>query len=320
MNIKYKSLFLSVSVISISITATPSISFAQTCYGTQSRAVTCRDHKGNTVPDAICNGLSQVGVQPPPIQTCTYTCPPPPPIVQASPPPPVVAASPPPSSSGADPRSSTGPTSSPPTYHAPIPPVVAVSPPTYHAPIPPVVAVSPPVVVTPVVVPPTIEDTSNGGDGDVGGHEHGNSAGDGGGGDGDSVLCGHFYQRQMISYATYKGDLEFAKANFDYKTQRGYRFWAVPLTKHLNENPNGIAEKVMHPIVVSWAQEMAYRSGYHDKGHWLGKLQLTFSKPVINLVGLFVKDKNCSHLSSEQAIGAEKCQFLNDPTAMMKDA
>lgn len=75
---KYKQLFLSVSIVSLGIVVLPSISFSQMCNGTQTRDVVCKNHKGETVSDSICNGIPQVTTKPDPTKTCTYYCPPPP--------------------------------------------------------------------------------------------------------------------------------------------------------------------------------------------------------------------------------------------------
>jgi hypothetical protein len=56
------------------------------------------------------------------------------------------------------------------------------------------------------------------------------------------------------------------------------------------------------PFVVSWAQEMAYRSGHASQGHWLGQVQLNVAKPVVNFIGLFVHDTDWKQLQSEQKI------------------
>lgn len=131
----------------------------------------------------------------------------------------------------------------------------------------------------------------------------------GGGGGGGKVLCGHFFTRGILSAPIYQGDVLFAQRHVNSATKRGYRLWAVPLTRYLNNNPNGLVEKMVQPFVVGWATEMAYRTGYSDKGHWLGKVEIAISQPIINFIGLFVKDTDWSSLNSEQEIqNGYQCQ------------
>ena len=129
------------------------------------------------------------------------------------------------------------------------------------------------------------------------------------------VLCGYFFNRGMLPWEIYKGDMEYSN-HVDDATRRGYQFWAVPLVQHLNNHPNGIVEKVAKPFVISWATEMAYRTRYSKKGHWLGKLQLTFVKPVVRFLGKFVGETDCSHLSSEKSIGIS----INHSAALKRHA
>lgn len=121
-------------------------------------------------------------------------------------------------------------------------------------------------------------------------------------GGGGSVLCGHFYSRGILSDAIYKGDVLFAQKYASQSIKRGYRLWAVPLTRHLNNNPDGVIEKIVRPFVVGWATEMAYKTGYHDKGSFTGKILLTFAAPIVNFIGLFVEDTEFNSLKSEQYI------------------
>ncbi len=71
-----KKLFLSASVIALSIGSTASIAHAQ-CSGIQTRTIECLDYRGNLAPDErYCTDHSDVlGEKPgPPQQTCPISC------------------------------------------------------------------------------------------------------------------------------------------------------------------------------------------------------------------------------------------------------
>jgi hypothetical protein len=123
-----------------------------------------------------------------------------------------------------------------------------------------------------------------------------------GGGGGSKVLCGHYYTRGILPHMIYAGDLAYAHRFVKSSTKRGYHLWAVPLTKHLNENPNGMVEKIVQPFVIGWATEMAYRTGYTNKGHWLGKIEMAIMEPIVSLMGTFAQDTPLENLQSERAI------------------
>ncbi|NQZ14867.1 MAG: hypothetical protein HRT94_08620, partial [Alphaproteobacteria bacterium] len=123
------------------------------------------------------------------------------------------------------------------------------------------------------------------------------SVGDGGGG--GKVLCGHYYARGILPARIYQGDVAYAQRHVSDNTKRGYWFWAVPLTQYLNNNPGGLVEKLIQPLVFGWAQEMAYRTGYANNGSFIGKSLLT-ALPAMSLLGKFVETKDPTQLASEQ--------------------
>lgn len=112
------------------------------------------------------------------------------------------------------------------------------------------------------------------------------------------ILCGHYFNRGILSYELYIGDLEFAQ-NVSQQTKLGYWFWAVPLTKYLNNNPNGLVEKIVQPFVLGWATEMAYRTGYSNKGNLLGLFLLKAISPIASFIGKFVKEKDWHSVNTE---------------------
>jgi hypothetical protein len=47
---------------------------------------------------------------------------------------------------------------------------------------------------------------------------------------------------------------------------------------------------------------MAYRTGYHHKGSIIGNTLLNVAAPIVNFLGLFVKDTEFNSLKSERFI------------------
>ena len=121
----------------------------------------------------------------------------------------------------------------------------------------------------------------------------------GGGDGGGKVLCGHYYARGILPARVYQGDVAYAQRHVSDNTKRGYWFWAVPLTQYLNNNPGGLVEKLIQPLVFGWAQEMAYRTGYTNNGSFIGKSLLS-ALPAMSLLGKFVETKDPTQLASEQ--------------------
>lgn len=141
---------------------------------------------------------------------------------------------------------------------------------------------------------------------------------DGGGGDGGGkVLCGFYHAQGLLPDNIYKGDLEFANHSVDEATKRGYLLWAVPLAEHLYKNPNGLMFKIVQPFVLGWATEMAYRTGYHYKGSWVGKLELMIISPIVKIVGIFAKETSFDHLTHYKDINDGEYLFDGDMTAIV---
>jgi Ca2+-binding RTX toxin-like protein len=120
--------------------------------------------------------------------------------------------------------------------------------------------------------------------------------------EGGKVLCGHYFTRGILPAEIYAADLAYAAEHFNEPTRRGYRFWAVPLTAYLNNHPGGLVEKMLQPLVLGWAKEMAYRTGKAERGTILGRMLLNFAVPVASVFGRFIKDTDYSTLESEKSI------------------
>ena len=121
-------------------------------------------------------------------------------------------------------------------------------------------------------------------------------------GGGGKVLCGHYFSRGMLPADIYAADLYYADKHFNDATKRGYRIWAVPLTSYLNKHPGGLVEKAIKPLVISWAKEMAYRTGMSKQRTIIGKLLLDVAVPVVSVLGKFIKDTDYTQLDSEKHV------------------
>jgi hypothetical protein len=100
------------------------------------------------------------------------------------------------------------------------------------------------------------------------------------------VVCTHFYSKGEIQKDVWRADLAFTKANLSETTVRGYHFWAVPYVRLMRRSE--LAEKIMRPIALHRAQELAYQMGVVDKGSWRGKLARLALEPLCFAIGTCV--------------------------------
>ena len=84
----------------------------------------------------------------------------------------------------------------------------------------------------------------------------------GGGGGGGRVICTHFYRKGMIDQETWRADLEFTAKRLPKQTVRGYQYWAIPYVLLMRRFP--LAEKIMYPLAVWRAEELAHQMGKRE--------------------------------------------------------
>lgn len=132
-------------------------------------------------------------------------------------------------------------------------------------------------------------------DGDHEGGDSGTSDDDDGG---DSVLCTYFYQRGELDEMLYFADIECARRHINPVAVRGYHAWSIAYVRHLRQNPGGLLEKIIRPVVLHRAREIGYQMGVRDKPDYIGKLMRWTLEPLCFGIGLFAEEKDWRTLYS----------------------
>lgn len=104
------------------------------------------------------------------------------------------------------------------------------------------------------------------------------------------VLCTYYHSRGLIADLIFRGDNAYAESVHP-QIGRAYRAWASPLIGWLKENEGTWADRVVYTMVQAWAQEMAYRTGYAEKGSTLGWWLSEIGEPLHYLAGYFVPER-----------------------------
>lgn len=125
------------------------------------------------------------------------------------------------------------------------------------------------------------------------------SSGSGGGGFGGRVICTHFYKKGKIDRETWRADLEFTARHLSETTVRGYQYWAIPYVKLMRRSR--VAERVMYPIAIHRANEIAYQLGLRKRGSLRGKAVRVIMEPLCFILGTVVRQKDWSHLWESHA-------------------
>lgn len=94
------------------------------------------------------------------------------------------------------------------------------------------------------------------------------------------VLCAYFNSIGLLADNIYAADVRYAQKFVSETVNRGYRIWAEPLTRYLEHNPNSILVPLLRPMVVGWAEEMAYRMGEIEESNWVGRVLINIGTPV----------------------------------------
>ncbi len=125
----------------------------------------------------------------------------------------------------------------------------------------------------------------------------GNTSGGGGGSsDGGRVICTHFYQKGEMSELYYFADIEFTRRNLHPSIIRGYHAWGIWYVERMRQNPGGLMERLMRPIALHRANEIAYRMGLRDTPDRIGRLVRVSLEPLCFVIGLFAKERDWRRL------------------------
>lgn len=102
---------------------------------------------------------------------------------------------------------------------------------------------------------------------------------------GGKLLCTEIHRQGLLDDALFAGDLEYAKGVSE-ATKVGYWSWARPLTKKLKESK--VLTKMVTPFVRAWATEMAFKTGFSQKGSVFGKIMCWTFEPACYLLGKII--------------------------------
>jgi hypothetical protein len=115
---------------------------------------------------------------------------------------------------------------------------------------------------------------------------------------GSRVICTHFYKKGLIGRDVWRADLEYTFKNLSKTTIRGYHFWAIPYVRLMRES--AVAERIMLPLAVWRADELAFQMGVKSTGSLKGKLVRLIGESVCFSIGLFVGDGDWESLWSQR--------------------
>ena len=113
------------------------------------------------------------------------------------------------------------------------------------------------------------------------------------------VVCTHFFRKGMIERDVWRADIEFTATQLSARTVRGYQYWAIPYVKLMRRS--ALAEKIMYPLAVWRAEELAFKMGKRTRGNWKGKLVRAIGEPICYAIGMFVGEQNWQQLWVEQS-------------------
>lgn len=117
------------------------------------------------------------------------------------------------------------------------------------------------------------------------------------------VICTHFYRKGMIDSSVWRADIEFTAKRLSATTVRGYQYWAIPYVRLMRKSP--LAEKLMFPLALWRAQELAFKMGQRPRGSYRGKLVRLVGETVCFLIGCCVHQKDWRTLWQD---GSAMCQ------------
>lgn len=120
----------------------------------------------------------------------------------------------------------------------------------------------------------------------------GDGGGGGGGGDG-TVICTELHRQGYMTDEVYLADAEFGKT-LSPAVIAGYHLWAKPYVclMQRKDRVGRATTALARALALPWAQEMAFRMGVGERGHWLGTALLICGVPVCGTIGFLFGKEN----------------------------
>ena len=103
-----------------------------------------------------------------------------------------------------------------------------------------------------------------------------------------TVICTQLYLDKHISLATYIADTKYVRKHFSTATQRGYRFWAVPLVRLMRKNSTAYA--ITKYFGVRWSLHCASHYRSDTAPNWVGRILIWVAVPICYCIGCVVQE------------------------------
>lgn len=103
-----------------------------------------------------------------------------------------------------------------------------------------------------------------------------------------TVICTQLYLDRHISLATYQADTKYVRKHFSATTQRGYRFWAIPLVRLMR--CNSTAYVITKYFGVRWSLHCASYYRMDTAPNWIGRILIWVAVPICYCIGTVVQE------------------------------
>ena len=105
----------------------------------------------------------------------------------------------------------------------------------------------------------------------------------------NKIICTELYRQGLMSDKIYQADQKFGhKLAKDYPLiMSGYHYLAKPLVKQMKKSL--VFTKIVNVIATPWANEMAYQTGFRDKGDVIGKAIMGAGLVLCGTVGYLIE-------------------------------
>ena len=97
-----------------------------------------------------------------------------------------------------------------------------------------------------------------------------------------TVICTEMHRQGYIDDKTLAADASFGKKQ-DLTVISGYHAWAIPLAAAMKKSK--AVTKIVKPIALAWAENMAYSEGIRNKPNIIGAIIHKIGVPVCKLIG-----------------------------------
>lgn len=99
-----------------------------------------------------------------------------------------------------------------------------------------------------------------------------------------TAICTELYRQGLMDEETWKADVSFS-SELDYETIRGYHLWGIPLSKAMRRSK--LITRLITPLALCWAREMAYQAKVKSTGSRIGRLLLKVGVPICTSLGRY---------------------------------